>query len=203
MVFDQCAFVPETTASMSQSTYLGRDYSTSARVAIMNSFLDGHIVPAGWLTKTVPTNVTFVEANNTEPGYIPASRASQAQILTVDSAYSTANVLGDTIWIDTSAVVPFSGFPPSAFTTTTSTTSPASSSSATATATALPTPATYVVSLQPNSTECGSVEAAISALPNDGAEKVILTVPGTYTEQININRTGKVTLRGVTSFAND
>jgi pectinesterase len=29
LVFDQCAFVPQTAASMSQSTYLGRDYSTS------------------------------------------------------------------------------------------------------------------------------------------------------------------------------
>ena len=47
------------------------------------------------------------------------------------------------------------------------------------------------------------LETAISALPNDGAEKVILINPGTNTEQININRTGKVTLRGVTSFEND
>jgi pectin methylesterase-like acyl-CoA thioesterase len=114
---------------------------------------------------------------------------------------SITNVLGDISWIDTSAVVPFSGFPPSEFTLTTSTTSAASSSSATATA--QPIPATYVVSLEPNVTEYGSLEAAISALPNDGAEKAILIDPGTYTEQININRTGKVTLRGVTSSAND
>jgi hypothetical protein len=182
MVFDQCTFVPKTTASMSQSTYLGRDYSTSARVAITNSFLDGHIMPSGWSIKTVPTNVTFVEANNTGPGYIPASRVSQAQILTDDSAYSITNVLGDVSWTDTSAVVPSSGFPPSAFAATTSTTSAASSSSAAASVTAQPTSATYVVSLEPNATEYGSVEAAISALPNDGAEKVILINPGTYTE---------------------
>ena len=154
-MFDQCAFVPKTTASMSQSTYLGRDYSISARVTITNSFLDGHIMPSGWLIKTVPTNVTFVEANGTGPGYIPASRVSQAQILTGDSAYNITNVLGDVSWIDTSAVVPFSGFPPSAFAATTSTTSAASSSSAAATA--QPTPATYVVSLQPNATEYGNV----------------------------------------------
>jgi pectin methylesterase-like acyl-CoA thioesterase len=57
--------------------------------------------------------------------------------------------------------------------------------------------------LTPNATEYWSVESAISALPNDGAEKYILIMPGTYAEQININRTGKVTLRGTTSFAND
>ena len=67
MVFDQCAFVPKTMASMSQSTYLGRDSSTSARVAITNSLLDGHIIPAGWSIKTIPTNVTCVEVNNTGP----------------------------------------------------------------------------------------------------------------------------------------
>lgn len=59
------------------------------------------------------------------------------------------------------------------------------------------------MSLTPNATEYGSVESAISALLNEGTKKLILVMPGTYTEQININRTGKVTLRGTTNFAND
>ncbi|CZR59142.1 related to pectinesterase [Phialocephala subalpina] len=204
-VFDQCAFVPTTTTSMSQSTYLGRDYSVSARVAIINSFLDGHINPAGWTIKS-STNVTFAEFNNSGPGYVPTSRVSQAQILTDNSAYSAANVLGDVSWIDSSAVVPFSGFPDSLFSATSSTaTSTATSTSATAspTTTGLPASSIYVVSLTPNSTEYGSVESAISALPNDGAEKLIIIMPGTYNEQININRTGKVTLRGMTNYTND
>jgi hypothetical protein len=66
---------------MSQSTYRVRDYSRR-RVAITNSFLDGQIAPAGWLVKTTPSGVTFVEANNTRPGYIPASRTTQVQIAT-------------------------------------------------------------------------------------------------------------------------
>jgi len=110
MIFDQCAFVPKSTTSMGQSTYLGRDYSTSARVAITNSFLGGHIAPAGWLVKTTPSNMTFVEANNAGPGYAPASRITQVQIATDGSAYSLSSILGDTSWIDSSAVVPFSGF---------------------------------------------------------------------------------------------
>jgi hypothetical protein len=52
------------------------------RVAITNSILDGHIAPVGWLVKTRPSNVTFVEANNTEPGYVSASRITQVQIAT-------------------------------------------------------------------------------------------------------------------------
>jgi pectin methylesterase-like acyl-CoA thioesterase len=205
-VFDQCAFVPKTSISMSSSTYLGRDYSTSARVAITNSFLDGHIYPSGWVIKTSPTNVTFVEANNTGPGYSATSRLSQVQIFNSSSAYSLANVFGDISWIDSSAVVPFTGFPDSVFSTSsTSTSATTSSASATASSTvsSLPASATYIVSKSPNTTEYKTVESAISALPNDGAEKVILIMPGTYVEQININRTGKVTLRGATSYVND
>jgi hypothetical protein len=205
-VFDQCAFVPKTAVGMQSSTYLGRDYSNSARVAITNSFLDGHIYPAGWVVKTTSTNVTFVEVNNTGPGYVPGSRISQVQIFNSSSAYSLTNIFGDISWIDTSAIVPFTGFPDSVFSTAiTSSTISATSTAATTSSTvsSLPASATFVVRKSPNATEYGTVEGAISALPSDGAEKVILIMPGTYTEQININRTGKVTLRGTTNYVND
>ncbi|KAL5319612.1 hypothetical protein ACEPPN_012667 [Leptodophora sp. 'Broadleaf-Isolate-01'] len=202
LVFDQCAFVPSTTTSMSQSTYLGRDYSVSARVAVTNSYLDAHIKPIGWLIKSASANVTFAEFNNTGPGFVQTLRPNQVQILADGSTYSAASVLGDISWIDSSATVPFSGFPASLFTIASSTTS-ATSSTASSTSTAVPSLGTYVVSLTPTDGQYGSVEAAISALPADGAEKTILIMPGTYTEQININRTGKVILRGTTSFVND
>ena len=200
IVFDTCAFVPKTTDSMSQSTYLGRDYTSFAKVAVINSFLDGHISPAGWLIKSATTNVTFAEFNNTGPSSTTSSRASDAQMLTDGSAYSAANVLGDLSWIDTSAVVPFKGFPPSLIAASLTSTATSSSPTASVTATALPT---YVVSLTPNATQYGNITSAIKALPNDGAEKVILVMPGTYTEQITVNRKGKVTIRGMTSFPND
>lgn len=206
VVYDQCAFVPKTTVSMSATTYLGRDYSASARVAVLNSFLDAHIAPLGWLIKTPSTaNVSFTEFNNTGPGYIAASRATQATILSDASAYSPAALFGTVNWIDSAAVVPFSGFPSSLFTSTsvTSTSTASASSSTASSSSALPASATFVVSTTPSAGQYGTVEAAISALPNDGAEKYILINPGTYVEQININRTGKVTLRGVTTFAND
>ena len=208
LVFDQCAFVPSTTTSMSQSTYLGRDYSVSARVAITNSYLDAHIRPVGWLIKSATANVTFAEFNNTGPGFVQSSRPAQVQILSDGSAYSAASVLGDISWIDSSAVVPFSGFPASLFTATPSSTSATSSTLATSstgssTSTASPSMSAYVVSTTPTDGQYGTVQAAIAALPADGAPKTILILPGTYTEQININRTGKVTLRGTTSFPND
>ncbi|KAK0116107.1 hypothetical protein ONS95_013139 [Cadophora gregata] len=202
LVFDQCAFVPSTTTSMSQSTYIGRDYSVSARVAVTNSYLDAHIKPIGWLIKSTSANVTFAESNNTGPGFVQSSRPAQVQILTDGGAYSAASVLEDVSWIDSAATVPFSGFPASLFAVSSSTTS-ATSSTASSTNTAKPSTDTYVVSLTPTDGQYGSVQAAISALPFDGAEKTIFILPGTYTEQININRTGKVMLLGMTNFVND
>lgn len=63
-VFDQCTFLPKSATSMSSSTYLGRDYSSNANVAVTNSFLDAHISAAGWLVQGTPSTVNFVEANN-------------------------------------------------------------------------------------------------------------------------------------------
>jgi pectin methylesterase-like acyl-CoA thioesterase len=237
-VFDHCAFVPKSTLSMAASTFLGRDYSTSARVAVTNSFLDGHINSAGWLIKTPSTeNVTFAEFNNTGPGSTQTSRIPQTQILSDDSAYTLASMFGDISWIDNLAIVPFSGFPESLFAVTPSNSATLTSATPSSTLSSLPTSATFVVSTTPGPTEFRSIEAAISALPvsfifsgfqcytkggalrmslrmqmgnkhtkicqNDGTEKFILINPGTYVEQVNINRTGKVTLRGVTSFPND
>ncbi|CZT13450.1 related to pectin methylesterase [Rhynchosporium agropyri] len=201
VVFDKCSFVPSTASSMSQSTYLGRDYSISAKVAIKNSYLDAHIRPVGWLIESATPNVTFAEFNNTGPGFVQTSRPTQIQMLTDGSSYSAASVFGDISWIDNSAVVPFSGFAASLFPVPSSTT--ASSSAMSPTSTAAPSSGVYVVSLTPTEGQYGSVSAAVSALPADRAAKTILIMPGTYTEQININRRGKVTLRGTTSFVND
>ncbi|KAK7736958.1 hypothetical protein SLS53_006713 [Cytospora paraplurivora] len=64
-VFDTCAIVPSSLTVGAASTYLGRDYTASSRVAYINSFLDGHIKPEGWSIGTTGTTVTFTEANNT------------------------------------------------------------------------------------------------------------------------------------------
>ncbi|KAK7040266.1 hypothetical protein VNI00_009732 [Paramarasmius palmivorus] len=49
-----------------------------------------------------------------------------------------------------------------------------------------------------NSGEYSSVQAAVDALPNDGSEQSIFIYPGTYTEQVYIDRSGPVTIYGYT-----
>ncbi|OJD29429.1 pectinesterase family protein [Diplodia corticola] len=218
-VFDTCTFVPTDSTVPKASTYLGRDYTASARVAVINSYLDAHIAPVGWLIASKTTNVTFVEASNSGPGASTASRVSQ--IVTDASAYSASNVLG-ALSIDTAAVAPVAAFPDSVYasallsssssvissystpvansTTATAVSASASSTSATAAATATNT---LIVSTTPAAGEYGNVTAAIAALPNDSKEYTIYIRAGTYQEQFSITRNGKVTLRGETTFPND
>lgn len=204
-VFDQCMFSPKAAGTMAQSTYLGRDYSANARVAVTNSYLDSHIAPAGWQIRSASNTPTFAEYNNTGPGYVASARISQSQQLTDPSAYSLNAVLGDVSWIDSSALVPFTGFPVSPITT--SSTSSATSMSSTTSSSASPTPTpsspVYVVSTQPNDTEFGTISAAVAALPNDGLTKTIFIKGGVYTEQVVVNRAGLVIIRGETTFVND
>ncbi|KAH7148253.1 pectin lyase fold/virulence factor [Dactylonectria macrodidyma] len=202
-VFDLCAVVPESSSVSKKSTYLGRDYSTAANVAFVNSYMDAHIASAGWLVNSPSTFVgTFVEANNTGPGSDTSSRSSSAQVLSDSSAYSVKNVLGDDSWLDSSAIAPFSGWPDSVYAvTSTATTSSSTSTSATATSTAAES--TLTVAPTPTGSQYGSVASAVAALPTDGKDYTIYILAGTYEEQFSITRRGKVTLRGETSYAND
>ncbi|KKK18213.1 hypothetical protein AOCH_001923 [Aspergillus ochraceoroseus] len=205
-VFDSCAFVPSDSTVPKYSTYLGRDYSSVSKVAILNSYMDAHIVPQGWLVSSSSSNVGFAEYNNTGPGASTKSRISAAQMLSDDSAYSIANVLGSTNWIDTSAVASFSGFPDSVYSsssTVSASSTAVSSSIASATSAAATSSATLVVSPNASAGQYRNVSAAIAALPNDGNDYTIYILAGTYTEQISITRYGKVTLRGETAFEND
>ncbi|KAL1891654.1 hypothetical protein Cpir12675_004874 [Ceratocystis pirilliformis] len=93
-------------------------------------------------------------------------------------------------------------------TTTTTTISSTSTSTLITTTTAATTttttvPSTFTVAATPTAGQYGSVQSAVLALPNDGAAYTIYILAGTYTEQLSINRTGMVTLRGETTYAND
>lgn len=233
LVFDTCTFVPKDSTVPKASTYLGRDYTTSARVAVINSYLDAHIAPVGWLIASKTTNVTFVEASNSGPGASTASRVSQ--LVTDTSAYTANNVLGS-LSIDTTAVGSVAAFPDSLYgstlssssssvlatltgatsmsvnatasgTTATNTpivsTTPSLNATASSTTSAATATNTLVVSTTPGFGEYGNVTAAIAALPNNGKEYTIYIRAGTYQEQFSITRNGKVTLRGETTFPND
>ncbi|ESK82464.1 carbohydrate esterase family 8 protein [Moniliophthora roreri MCA 2997] len=49
-----------------------------------------------------------------------------------------------------------------------------------------------------NSGEYSSVQAAVDSLPDDGSEQGIFIYPGTYTEQVDITRSGPLTIYGYT-----
>ncbi|GJC86637.1 pectinesterase [Colletotrichum liriopes] len=211
MVFDGCAVVPADKTVPQQGVYLGRDYSTNAQVAFINSYLDGHIYAAGWKISNVATFTgTFAEANNTGPGAGTSGRASVVQILSDTSAYSAKKVLGDDGWLDAAAIASQSNWPDSIYALATTTASSATSTAAAtpinstiATTTTSSTFSTFTVAPAPASGEYGSVSSAVAALPADGKEYTIFVKAGTYEEQVSIVRQGKVTLRGETPFEND
>jgi pectin methylesterase-like acyl-CoA thioesterase len=205
VVFDLCAVVPQSSSLPQKGTYLGRDYSTNAQVAFVNSYMDAHIAAVGWLINSASTFTgSFVEANNTGPGADASSRTSSAKLLSDSSSYTVKNILGDDSWLDASAIAPFSGWPDSVYSVTTSSVSTSATSTASSTATSSTSVgSTLTVAPTPTAGQYESVASALAALPADGKDYSIYILAGTYTEQFSITRRGKVTLRGETDFAND
>ncbi|KAI8712476.1 hypothetical protein NCS52_01345900 [Fusarium sp. LHS14.1] len=210
LVFDLCAVVPSDSSVPEGSTYLGRDYSTKANVAFVNSYLDGHIASAGWKISSPSTFTgSFVEGNNTGSGYDSSARASAVTITSDTSSYTVAGILGDDSWLDKDAIAPFAGWPKSVYGSddvSTTTTSAATSASETASSTSSASIAgnTLTVAPSPTGSEFSTVASAVAAIPNDGEDYTIYIKAGSYNEQLTLTRTsGHITLRGETSFEND
>ncbi|KAL9948442.1 hypothetical protein ACHAQF_004179 [Verticillium nonalfalfae] len=214
IVFDGCAIVPKDKTVPQQGTYLGRDYSTNAQVAVVNSYLDAHIYPVGWRIGAPSTFIgTFAEANNTGPGAGTTGRASVVKLLADNSAYTVKKVLGDDAWLDAPAIAPQQAWPDSVYavtvvtttsaTTTTTSTPTGASSVAPTTTTTSAASNTLTVAPTPATGEYATVASAVAALPADGKEYTIFIKAGSYEEQVSVTRRGKVTLRGETSFEND
>ncbi|KAH7031705.1 pectin lyase fold/virulence factor [Microdochium trichocladiopsis] len=204
IVFDGCAVVPADKTVPQASVYLGRDYSTNAQVAYINSYLDGHIQAAGWNVANAATFTgTFAEANNTGPGAINTGRISAVQLLSDTSAYTAKKVLADDSWLDSSAIAPQQAWPDSVYAVASTTTVATSVTATAATSSSASAAATFTVAPTPASGEFGTVSSAVAALPADGQAYTIYIKAGTYEEQVSITRRGKVTLRGETTFEND
>ncbi|KAL4778241.1 pectin lyase fold/virulence factor [Aspergillus varians] len=62
---------------------------------------------------------------------------------------------------------------------------------------------TVVVSASDPKAHFSSVQAAIGSLPNDNSSQTILVLAGEYTEQLNVTRSGPVTLLGQTDHITD
>ncbi|KAB8077596.1 pectin lyase fold/virulence factor [Aspergillus leporis] len=62
---------------------------------------------------------------------------------------------------------------------------------------------TIFVSKTDPSAQFTTVQAAIASLPNDNTTQTILILPGTYKEQVNVTRSGPITILGQTDNPND
>ncbi|KAF7589380.1 hypothetical protein BBP40_004428 [Aspergillus hancockii] len=62
---------------------------------------------------------------------------------------------------------------------------------------------TIFVSKSDPSAHFTTVQDAIASLPNDNSTQTILILPGTYKEQVNVTRSGPITLLGQTDNLND
>ncbi|KAG7124652.1 Pectinesterase like protein [Verticillium longisporum] len=167
IVFDGCAIVPKDKTVPQRGTYLGRDYSTNAQVAVVNSYLDAHIYAVGWRIGAPTTFIgTFAEANNTGPGAVTTARASVVKLLADNSAYTVKKVLGDDAWLDAPAIAPQQAWPDSVYAAPVVTTTSATTTSAPSGASSYAT-----------------VASAVAALPADGKEYTIFIKAGSYEEQ--------------------
>ncbi|KAG7134085.1 pectinesterase A like protein [Verticillium longisporum] len=192
IVFDGCAIVPKDKTVPQRGTYLGRDYSTNAQVAVVNSYLDAHIYPVGWRIGAPTTFIgTFAEANNTGPGAVTTARASVVKLLADNSAYTVKKVLGDDAWLDAPAIAPQQAWPDSVYaapvvttTSATTTSAPSGASSVAPTTTTTSAPSnTLTVAPTPATGEYATVASAVAALPADGKEYTIFIKAGSYEEQ--------------------
>ncbi|KAJ5946751.1 Pectinesterase catalytic [Penicillium verhagenii] len=223
-VFDSCVVTYTSTyGSTYEDTWLGRPYSEYSRVVYMNSYLDKHINPAGWhiwSTSAPQTDyVTFGEFNNTGPSSWSSSRASFATNLTETEAdaYTLANWIGDTSWLDMDAFdyapsYDLTSGASSTTTTTTTTTATASTTTSSSTSTAVATwthptsgttPPTGAVLVSVSGSIDGSysnLTDALASLPDDTTTQVIFMYAGTYDEQVpSIDRDGPVMVIGYTT----
>ncbi len=98
-VFNGCKF---TSNCPTKSVYLGRPWRNHAKVAILNSYIEGHIADEGWHDwgkVEARSTVCFAEYNNTGEGAVTKKRPDWIKILTEKEIikYSRSNVLGD--WV--------------------------------------------------------------------------------------------------------
>jgi pectin methylesterase-like acyl-CoA thioesterase len=218
-IFDQTLLTAaaDATVDLTNTVYLGRPYSQYALVVVKNSYLTSIINPSGWKvwSSTDPRTgaVTFAEFNNSGPGNWENNAASResfgyATLLTEDT-YSLASVMDSTDWIDMTFWDTIDT-PTSVSGTTVATSTTTASATPTATVAydgTTPPSGAYIVSktsLGTNTTVYDTIQKALDALPT--SSKVTPTVfiyPGTYEEQLIVNKSGSVIMIGYSESAYD
>jgi pectin methylesterase-like acyl-CoA thioesterase len=155
--------------------------------------------------------VLLGEYNNVGPGAWSPSRVSYSTNLTASqaAAYDLTSFIGETSWIDMTAYNADAAFTFSVNGTSGTATSSATVPSATATADAtslhptsgtMPPQGAVLVSVNGNiAGSFNSLNAALASLPTDATNQTIFIYPGSYTEQVSVNRAGSVKIIGYQS----
>ncbi|KAH7259630.1 uncharacterized protein BKA55DRAFT_687927 [Fusarium redolens] len=145
-------------------------YWPRSNAAFVISFLDGHISGAGWkIASPAKLAGTFTEGNDTGPGWGSSARNSPATVVSDNSLFSAASILGSDAWIEKAAISSFPGWPYSvcgrdtAGTTITSSATTASSTTSATDVGAMRTPGS-----PPTGNEYKTVDSALVAILDDG-----------------------------------
>ena len=211
-IFDQCLFTtaPDATVDLTNKVYLGRPYSAYALVVIKNSYIDALINPSGWkvwsATDPRTDHVTFAEYNNSGPSNWENNAAARlafgnATLLTSDT-YPLASVMDSTSWIDmtywNSIVTPQPAAPAPAGNITIGGNSTYNGT--------VPPQDALIVSQQPiaGKTVYGTIQAALNAAPTSSKmNATIFIYPGTYNEQLIVNKSGSMIFMGYSTSTDD
>lgn len=207
-IFDQCLFKAsdDATVDLTQLVYLGRPYSSYAKVVVKNSYLTDIIHPQGWkvwsTTSPNTDHITFAEYNNSGPGNWENNAAARVSwqnctLLTSDS-YPLASFMDSTDWIDLT------------YWDSIATPVPAGSSTGGSTNTTYdgttPPSGAYIVSKTSieGVTTYDTIQSALNALPT--SSKITATVfiyPGVYEEQLVLNKSGTTIFMGYSTSTDD
>lgn len=227
VVVDSSAVIQKT-GSTNTNVYIGSASSAGSTVLYRNTSLPSIIAAAGAHNDATSIQAAnrYLEFETTGAGSYPQHVAARAGLVTwitdpVQLApYKLSGWLANqypsvattsTSWIDPDVLAAILGNDSEqeaeatavSSSTLSSSSSIPSATSASASATSSADSHTLTVAATPTAGQYGTVSSALAVVPNDGAAYEIYILAGTYTEQLTINRIGKVTLRGQTTFPND
>ncbi|KAK8210151.1 hypothetical protein M8818_003639 [Zalaria obscura] len=212
-IFDQCLFTEAdgVSSDVDGTVYLGRPYSAYALVVVKNSYLDSVISPSGWKIWSTSDprtdHIAFAEFNNSGPSNWENNTAAReafgnATLLTEDD-YPLESVMDSTEWIDmtfwNSIITPQ---PTVENVTAVNTTV---SGNSTYDGTTPPSDAIIVSKTAIDGvTTYETIQEAINAAPTSSkTNATIFIYPGTYNEQLVLNKSGTTIFQGYSEATAD
>lgn len=202
---------PDATVDLTGRVFLGRPYSQYALVVIKNSYLAKEIHPSGWkiwsATDPRTDHITFAEYNNSGPSNWESNTAARtafqyATLLTADT-YSLEDTMDSTSWIDTTYWDTITTPQPAVSTPSAGNVTVSGSSSYNGT---VPPAGSLIVSQKPldGQTVYPTIQEALNAAPaSSKTNATIFIYPGTYNEQLIVNKSGTTIFMGYSDSTDD